>query len=132
MKTAIIAKFLLETEDLVTLRDCGLKNEQTTIPIGRIKVPCYKFFNVNEAELFDILDKASLKNITLNEAGETVNRNFANRAWSIIFSQIREANKIKEPNVKLQVICTLTSTSVSMASVDMNLASRMLQLIRNL
>ena len=132
MKTAIIAKFLLETEDLVKLKDYGLKHENTVLPIGRIKVPCYKFFNVNETELFDILDKEHFKNTTLNEAGETVNKNFANRAWSIIFNQIREVNKLKDRKEKLPLICTLTSTSVSMASIDMNLANRMLQLIRNL
>lgn len=132
MKTATIAKFLLEQEDIVTLKDWGLKFDEKTIPIGRTKVPSYIFYNVTESEIFDYLDSASVYKFTLSEAGDTLQKTFVSRAWSVIFTQINRVNKLPNDGSRVAAVCSLLATCVSMADLDTNLASRMLQLIRNL
>ena len=109
MKTAIIAKFLLETEDVVALRDMNIPFKQKVITIGTIKVPCYCFHGLSEDDVFNKLDIRNISKMTLTEAGDNVSR-----------------------TGKISAICALLATCTSMASLDVNLANRLLQLIRNI
>ena len=132
MKTAIIAKFLFDEEDLVALKDMGVVYESKTETIGRLKIPCYKFFNIDENGVFDKLDIKNISKISLSEAGTNLDKTFSSRAWSVIFTQIRKVNALPDDGAKVGAVCALLSTCVSMATLDTNLANRILQLIRNL
>ena len=132
MKTAIIAKFLLETEDVVALRDMNIPFKQKVITIGTIKVPCYCFHGLSEDDVFNKLDIRNISKMTLTEAGDNVSRTFVSRAWSVLFTQINKVNKLPNDSGKISAICALLATCTSMASLDVNLANRLLQLIRNI
>ena len=132
MKKTTIATFLFEKEDVVKLREAGLRFDKKMIPIGHTKVPCFIFYNVDENAVFDKLEEANLSKICLAEAGETLSRTFVSRAWSVIFTQINKVNKLPNDASKVAAICGLLATSFSMANLDTNLANRILQLIRNL
>ena len=55
MINSIIPKFLFNEEDIIYLRDKGLQITEGNQIVGEYKVPCYKFFNMNEIEVFDTL-----------------------------------------------------------------------------
>lgn len=124
---SIIPKMLLETEDLVTLEDKGIQYEEGTQTIGRIKVPCYKFLNINETQVFDLLESRQL-----NESEEQEKASFANRSSAVLFLQLRKVNMIKDPERKILAVTSLTASVMALASVSPRVAQRFLSLVRAL
>ena len=127
MKYAIIPKMLFETEDIVALMDKGLQFESGDVTIGKTKVPCYRFHNLDEMEVFDIL---YTKMYESNDDQEKLA--FANKATSLIFIQIRKVSAIKNPELKVCAVNSLSSAVMSLAAVNARIASRFLSLVRSL
>lgn len=127
MKQSIIPKMLFETEDLITLSDKGIEYEEGTQTIGKIKVPCYKFYGLDEMQVFDALESHQLLE---SEAQERFA--FANRATAIIFLQIRKVSSIKTPETKVAAIAALTSSVMALGAVNARIGQRFLSLVRSL
>lgn len=128
MKYAIIPKFLFEDEDIVTLADRGIKFEQGKQTIGTYKVPCYKFYNLTETEVFDELESNAL----LEDVSETQKNSYANRVMSILFLKIRQIANLQDKNQKLIASCSLIAAVNSLADLNINYAKRFLPMLRGM
>ena len=126
MKNAIIPKFLFDDEDVYSLQDKGIQVDEGTQTIGRYKVPCYRFINMNESEVFDELEGNALL-----EANAQDNA-FAGRASSILFLKLREAMQIKEKEQRIAAGCALLAAVNSLAAINTAYAKRFLPLVRTL
>lgn len=127
MITSIIPKFLLEKEDIIHLKDKGIQFQEGFQTIGKTKIPCYKFFNLSETDVFDELY------IPLNEAtNDAVKISYANRVASILFLRIRQVAALTDKNQKLVASCSLLSAVNSLASLNISYAQRFLPLLRGL
>ena len=132
-RNAIIPKFLFEDEDIICLRDKGITFYEGFQPIGKVKVPCYKFLNITETEVFDELDKHSINEATSAEAALESKRNsYANRAMSILFLKIRMAMNIPNQTDRLAVSCALISAVNSLACLNIDYAKRFLPILRGM
>ena len=94
MINAIIPRFLFEDEEIITLKDKGVKIQEGNQIIGKYKVPCYKFFNLSETEVFDELYKESLYEAEGNTQSEI--SSYVNRVSSVMFLRIRQVSSIKD------------------------------------
>lgn len=127
MKYAIIPKMLFETEDLVNLADSGIYFDDGDQAIGTVKVPCYRFYNIDEMQVFDKIYTKLYE--TSNQQEKTA---FANRATAVIFIQLRRVNSIKNPEAKIAAVAALTSSVMALGAIDPRVASRFLSLVRAL
>lgn len=128
MKYAIIPKFLFEDEDIISLIDKGIKIEHGKQTVGEYKVPCYKFYNLTETEVFDELDSNAL----LEDVSESQKMSYANRVMSILFLKIRQVAGIQDKNQKLIASCSLIAAVNSLADLNINYAKRFLPMLRGL
>lgn len=127
MLYSVIPTMLFETEDLVTLADKGIQYEEGTQNIGKVKVPCYKFMNITETQVFDLLESRQL-----NESEEQEKASFANRASAVLFLQLRKVNMIKDPEKKVVAVTSLTASVMALAAINSRVAQRFLSLVRAL
>ena len=123
---SIIPKFIFDEEDIIYLKDKGIQIQEGTQIIGKYKVPCYKFLNLDENEVFD-----ELRN-PLNESTETENAGYANRVVSILFLRFRQVQQIKDHDQKVAAACALIGAVNSLASIHMRYAQRFLPLLRSI
>ena len=132
-RDAIIPKFLFEEEDIIHLVDKGIQIQSGRLPIGKTKVPCYKFLNITETEVFNELDKHSINEATSAEAALESKRNsYANRAMSILFLKIRQAMNLQNPADKIATSCALIGAVNSLACLNIDYAKRFLPILRGM
>lgn len=127
MITALIPKCLLETEDIVTLKDMGVQLEEGSVYMGKCKVNCIKVYNLTETQVFDKLDAHSIL-----ESTDAEQRSYANRCMSVIFLKLRQAQNIKDKDLRCAAICGLFAAVNSVACLDPKVANRFLPLIRSI
>ena len=130
MKTAIIPKFILEVEDIITLRDRGIKLQEGIQIVGDYKVPCYKFFNLSETEVFDELEHNSLLEAVDGRSPEL--NGYANRMVSILFLKLRQIATMKDKDQKTAASCSLAAAVSSLANINVGYAKRFLPLLRSI
>lgn len=130
MINSIIPKFVFDEEDINYLKEQGIQIQEGLQTINKYKVPCYKFYNLNETEVFDLLDE----NCILNESSNTeIDRtNFASRVVSVLFLQIRKVTAIKDKDLKSAAAVSLLAAVNSLAALNTNYARRFLPLVRSL
>ena len=127
MKYAIIPKILIESEDVTKLRDAGIQVTEGIQTVNSYKIPCYKFYNLTETEVFD-----ELEGHRLLESTESEKQSFANRMMSILFLRIRQDTAMKDKDQKLVAACSLCAAVNSLANVNITYAKRFLTLIRSI
>lgn len=125
---SIIPKLLFEDEDIITLKDKGIKIEEGIQTINKFKIPCYKFYNISEMEVFDELNKNSL----LEANNDSIKNSYANRMMTIIYLRIRQVATMTDPEKKLSASCALCAAVNSLADININYAQRFLPLLRSL
>jgi hypothetical protein len=130
MISAVIPKFLFEIEDIITLQDKGIQLQEGTQVIGNYKVPCYKFMNLSETEVFDELEKNSLLEADTHRSAEL--NGYANRMVSILFLKLRQIATMKDKDQKTAASCALASAVSSLATVNVGYAKRFLPLLRSI
>ena len=129
MKISILPKFIFEDEDIITLRDKGIQLQEGLQTFGDYKVPCYKFYNLNELEVIDELYKGSL----LESKDDTSQKNsFAVRVVSTLFLRFRQVVNIKDTDQKIIAACALMSAVNSLAQINIQYANRFVPLLRSI
>ena len=126
MNTAIIPKFIFEDEDIIYLKDKGIKLDEGLLKVGNQKVPCYRFYNITEMEVFD-----EMKN-PLNESIETENNSYAQRMVSLLFIRLRQIMQIKDFDQKVIAATTFITAINSLASLNIQYAKRFVSLARSI
>jgi hypothetical protein len=91
-------------------------------------VPCYKFYNLTETEVFDELESNAL----LEDVSETQKNSYANRVMSILFLKIRQIANLQDKNQKLIASCSLIAAVNSLADLNINYAKRFLPMLRGM
>ena len=124
---SIIPKCLLENEDISTLKDLGIHLEEGSVTIGRCKVNCIKVYNLTETQVFD-----KLQSRTLLESTDAENKSYANRCMSVVFLKLRQAQTIKDKDLRTVAVCSLLAAVNALAAVDVKIANRFLPLIRSM
>ena len=124
---SIIPKCLLEDESIITLKDMGVELEEGSITLGRCKVNCVKIYNLTETQVFDKLDSRSLLESTQSERNS-----YASRCMSVIFLKLRQAQSIKDKDLRCSAVCSLLAAVNALAAIDMKTANRFLPLIRGI
>lgn len=124
---SIIPKCLLEDESITTLRDMGVELEEGSITLGRCKVNCVRVFNLTETQVFDKLDSRSLL-----ESTQAERNSYASRCMSVIFLKLRQAQTIKDKDLRCSAVCSLLAAVNALAAIDMKTANRFLPLIRGI
>lgn len=127
MIISYIPKCLLEEEAPNQLRDMGIKLEEGSITLGKCKVNCIKVYNLTETQVFDKLESHSLL-----EATDAEKNSYASRCMSIIFMKLRQAQNIKDADLRCAAICSLFAAINALAAIDMKTANRFLPLIRGI
>lgn len=127
MIISYIPKCLLEDEAPTQLRDMGVKLEEGSITLGKCKVNCIKVYNLTETQVFDKLDS-----ISLMEATDAQKNSYASRCMSIIFLKLRQAQAIKDKDLRCAAVCSLFAAVNALAAVDLKTANRFLPLIRGI
>lgn len=127
MIISYIPTCLLEEEGITTLKDMGIKLEEGSITMGKVKVNCVKVYNLTETQVFDKLDSH-----TLLEATDAEKNSYASRCMSVIFLKLRQAQSIKDKDVRCAAVCSLLAAVNALASIDMKTANRFLPLIRGI
>ena len=127
MLISYIPKCLLEDEAPTQLRDMGVKLEEGSIKVGKVKVNCIKVYNLTENQVFDKLESRSLM-----EATDAQKNSYASRCMSIIFLKLRQAQNIKDPDLRCAAVCSLFAAVNALAAIDMKTANRFLPLIRGI
>ena len=127
MIISYIPKCLLEDEAPTQLRDMGVKLEEGSITLGKCKVNCIKVYNLTETQVFDKLDSVSLM-----EATDAQKNSYASRCMSIIFLKLRQAQAIKDKDLRCAAVCSLFAAVNALAAVDLKTANRFLPLIRGI
>lgn len=130
MINAIIPKFLFEDEEIITLKDKGIKIQEGNQILGKYKVPCYKFFNLSETEVFDEIYKESLCEAEGNTQSDI--NSYANRVSSVLFLRIRQVSSIKDKETKIAAACSLLAAVNALASLSVRHANRFLPLVRGI
>ena len=130
MINAVIPKFILEVEDIITLKEKGIQIQEGTQVIGNYKVPCYKFLNISETEVFDELETHSLLEAADNRAADL--NGYANRMVSILFLKLRQVATMKDKDQKTAASCSLAAAVSSLATVNVGYAKRFLPLLRSI
>ena len=128
MINSIIPKFLFEEEDIIFLKDNGIQMQEGNQIINNYKVPCYKFFNLTETEVFDKLDGNKL----YEDASDSQKLSYANRVSSTLFLKLRQAINIKDKEQRTAASCALLAATNSLAAINVNYANRFLPLIRSM
>ena len=128
MKSAILPKFLFEIEDIICLQDKGIQIQEGNHIIGKYRVPCYKFYNLNETEVFDELEDHNLHEA--NDDRELLG--YANRMVSIMFLKLRQIATIKDASQKISAACALAAAVNSLATINVTYAKRFLPLLRGI
>ena len=128
MINAIIPRFIFDEEDIIYLKDKGIQIQEGNQIIGKYKVPCYKFYNLNETEVFDELDSNQLYEAT----GDSERNSYASRVVSILFLRIRQVATMKDKEQKIAASCALLASINSLAAINVSYARRFLPLVRNL
>ena len=126
MLVSILPKFIFEDEDILILKTKGVQLEECKISLGSYLVNCYKFYNLNETQVFDKLESQ------LVESAETERINFGSRAMAVIFLELRNVNSIKDKETKIAATCGLLAAVNSLAAVSVQHAQRFLALIRGI
>ena len=126
MNNAIIPKFIFEDEDIIYLKEKGIKIDEGLQSIGKEKVPCYRFFNINEMEVFD-----ELRN-PLNEDLESERNSYGQRIVSLLFLRFRQVMQIKDMDQKVNASISLISAVNSLALINIQYARRFISLLRSL
>ena len=122
-----IPKCILETEDIVTLKDMGVQLEEGHINIGSCKVNCIKVYNLTETQIFDKLDQHSLVESLSSDANS-----FVQRSITIIFMKIRQVAALKDKDQRMLGTCSLLAAVNALGAVDPKSANRFLPLIRGI
>ena len=125
--TSIIPKCLLEDEDIITLKDMGIQLEEGSIKMGRCKVNCIKVYNLTETQVFDKLQSRSLLESTDREQ-----QAYGNRCMSVVFLKLRQAQAIKDKDLRCVAVCSLLAAVNALAAYDVKTANRFLPLIRSM
>lgn len=128
MINSIIPSFLLSSEDIITLKDKGIRIQEGNQVIGKFKIACYKIFNLNENQVFDQLESNSL----LEAESSTEAVSYASRVASILFLRIRQVSTMKDLDNKVIAATSLLSAVNSLASINLQYAKRFLPLVRGL
>lgn len=128
MINAVLPKFLFEDEDIVYLTNKGIQIQSGKQTIGSYQIPCYKFYNLNETEVFEKLHSNSLLEATNNSEAT----NYATRIAAILFLRIRQVSAIKDKDTKVAAACSLLSSVNSLANINMNYAKRFIPLVRSI
>ena len=128
MINSIIPKFLFNEEDIIYLKDNGIQIQEGNQIVNNYKIPCYKFFNLNETEVFDKLDSNKL----YEDANDSQKTSYANRVSSTLFLRIRQAINIKDKDQKITASCALLAAVNTLANININYANRFLPLIRSM
>ena len=126
MKLAIIPMFLFETADIAYLKEKQIKFDTGTVSIGQNKVNCYRFYNLNEMELFDELKSP------INEDNNAMLKNYASRVASLLFLRIRQIMTIQDATQKLIASVALMSAVNSLANIDVQYGNRFVSLLRSI
>ena len=129
MANAIIPKFLFDEEDIYYLQDRGIKISEGNQVVGKYKIPCYKFFNLNENEVFDELEGNSLNEADITDSQKM---SFANRSMSILFLKLRQVMNMQDKEQKIAATCSLIAAVNSLAVINLNYAKRFLPILRGL
>ena len=124
---SLIPKCLLETEDLTTLRDMGISFEEGSVIVGKCKVNCIKVYNLTETQVFDKLESKSLL-----ESTDAEKYSYGNRCMSVLFLKLRQAQHIKDKDLRCTAVCSLLAAVNALASLDIKTANRFLPLIRGI
>lgn len=127
MLISIIPKFLFESEDITTLENMGVKFDEGNTVIGKYKVPSYKFYNLDENQVFDKLESNAL-----NEDLQTEKSNFANRMSALMFLKLRQAAQLKDPQVRVAATCGLLAAACAIGNMDPRIGQRFMSLIRSI
>lgn len=122
-----IPKALLEDEEIVTLKDMGVKLEEGSITLGKCKVNCIKVYNLTETQVFDKLDSH-----VLLESTDAQKTSYAQRCMSVIFLKLRSVAQIKDKDLRQAATCSLLAATNALAAVDIKVANRFLPLIRGI
>lgn len=122
-----IPKALLEDEEIVTLKDMGVKLEEGSITLGKCKVNCIKVYNLTETQVFDKLDSH-----VLLESTDAQKTSYAQRCMSVIFLKLRSVVQIKDKDLRQAATCSLLAATNALAAVDIKVANRFLPLIRGI
>lgn len=126
MNNAIIPKFLFEDEDIIYLRDKGIKLEEGLQKVGNTKVACYRFHNITEMEVFDEMKS------TLNESTDSEKNSYAQRVSSLLFLRIRQVMQIQDANQKLVASIALLDAVNSLALINIQYGKRFISLMRSI
>ena len=125
--TSYIPKCVLEDEQIVALRDMGVKLEEGTIPIGKVRVNCIKVYNLTETQVWDKLDSRRLV-----ESTDAEQRSYANRAVTVVFMQLQKIRQIKDNDLRIAAAASLLAAINSLAGLDVSIANRFLSLVRGI
>ena len=128
MINSVIPKFLFEEEDIIYLKDKGIQIQEGNQVINNYRIPCYKFYNLTETEVFD-----ELASNHLYEANtESQINSYASRVVSILFLKIRQVAVLKDREQKIVAACSLLSAVNGLAQMNITYATRFLPLIRSM
>lgn len=128
MITSIIPKFLLEEESIIELQDMGIKLDEGSINLGKLKIPCIRVHNLTECEVFDKLETKALHEVNGPNIGEM--RTFVSRNLAILFIKVRQVANMKDKDARCAATCALLASVNSLATIDVRSASRFLPMIR--
>lgn len=128
MINSILPKFLFDEEDIIYLKDKGIQIQEGSQVISSYKIPCFKFYNLNECEVFDTLEHNRL--YEANTESEIVS--YATRVAAVLFLRIRQVASIKDKDQKIAAACSLLSAVNSLASLSTKYALRFIPLVRSL
>lgn len=129
MKISIIPTCLLEDEALVDLKDAGVKFEEGSITMGGYKIKCIKVYNLSENQVFDKLESKALLESKVTDAEL---KTYSSRNLSIIFTQLRKVQNIKDKDLRCAACCSLLAAVNSLAVIDPRQAQRFLPIIRGI
>ena len=123
-----IPRYLLEEEQVVALKDMGVKTEEVKYTCGNVKVNCLKVYNLTETQVWDKLDGMSL----LESTDQAQKNSYAQRAVTVVFMQLRRVIQIKDKDLRAVGAASLLAAVNGLASIDVRVANRFLALVRGI
>lgn len=132
MLISIIPTMLFEDEDIIELKDMGIKFDEGYVNLGKNKVKCIKVYNLTECQVFDKLEKKAILEAKGDKPSEAEIRSYVSRNLAILFLKIRQTANIKDKDVRCASTCAMLAAVNSLASMDARSAARFLPLIRGI
>ena len=130
MIVSYIPRYVLEEEQIVALKDMGIKTEDVKYTCGNTKINCLKVYNLTETQVWDKLDTMSLLETT--DQDKIQKNSYAQRAITVVFMQLRKITTIKDKDLRAVGAAWLLAAINGLASLDVKVANRFLALVRGI